>query len=76
MFFAFIFSERITITSSKEALKVWEHNFYQEMQTKSSITCNLSVQLQFAWVNFLHVEPDIWMAYEIFYKSLIVPSWL
>ena len=26
-----IFSEYITITSSKEALKVWEHNFFQEI---------------------------------------------
>ena len=29
MYFAFIFSECITITSSKEALKVCEHNFFQ-----------------------------------------------
>ena len=29
MYFAFIFSECITITSSKEALKVREHNFFQ-----------------------------------------------
>ena len=31
MDFAFIFSERITITSSEEALKVWKHNFFQEI---------------------------------------------
>ena len=29
MYFAFIFSECITITSSEKALKVCEHNFYQ-----------------------------------------------
>ena len=29
MYFAFIFSECITITSSKEGLKVWEYNFFQ-----------------------------------------------
>ena len=31
MYFAFIFSERITITSSEEALKVYQHNFFQEL---------------------------------------------
>ena len=31
MYFAFIFSECITITFSKKALKVCEHNFFQEM---------------------------------------------
>ena len=31
MYFAFIFSECITITSSKEAFKVREHNFFQEI---------------------------------------------
>ena len=31
MYFAFIFSERVTITSSKEALKVCEHNFFHEV---------------------------------------------
>ena len=31
MYFAFIFSERITIISAKEALKVCEHNFFQEI---------------------------------------------
>ena len=31
MHFAFIFSEYITITSSEEALKASEHNFFQEM---------------------------------------------
>ena len=30
MYFAFIFSECITITSSKEALKVCEHSFFQQ----------------------------------------------
>ena len=29
MYFAFIFSECITIASSKEALKVCKHNFFQ-----------------------------------------------
>ena len=29
MYFAFIFSECITITSSEEALKVYAHNFFQ-----------------------------------------------
>ena len=31
MYFAFIFSERITIISAKEALKVCKHNFFQEI---------------------------------------------
>ena len=31
MYFTFIFSERITITSSEEILKVCEHNFFQEI---------------------------------------------
>ena len=31
MYFAFIFWERITITSSEEALKVCEQNFFQEI---------------------------------------------
>ena len=29
MYFSFIFSEYITITSSEEALKVCQHNFFQ-----------------------------------------------
>ena len=31
MYFAFIFSDRIMITSSEEPLKVWEYNFLQEI---------------------------------------------
>ena len=31
MYFAFIFSERITITSSEEAFKVCKQIFFQEM---------------------------------------------
>ena len=31
MYVAFIFSDRITITSSEKALKVWEYNFLQEI---------------------------------------------
>ena len=31
MYFAFIFSEHITITSSEKALKLCEHNFFQEI---------------------------------------------
>ena len=31
MYFVFIFSECITITSSEEALKVCEHNFFQKL---------------------------------------------
>ena len=45
MYFAFIFSEYITITSSKEALKMWEQNAFQEIQAKSGVTCNIPVQL-------------------------------
>ena len=33
-----LFSEYITITSSKEALKVCEHNFFQEILTEGSVT--------------------------------------
>ena len=47
MYFAFIFQEYITITSSEEAFKVCEQHFNQEIQTKTSVTCNLSVQLRF-----------------------------
>ena len=32
MIFAFIFSEYIKITSFEEDLKVYEHNFFQEIQ--------------------------------------------
>ena len=31
LYFAFIFSERITITFSEETLKVCKHNFFQEI---------------------------------------------
>ena len=31
MYFAFIFSEHITINSSKEALKLFEHSLFQEV---------------------------------------------
>ena len=48
MYFAFIFSERMTINSSEEALKVCEHNFLQEIKTKSIVTCHLPVQLRFS----------------------------
>ena len=34
MYFAYIFLERITITSSKEVLKVREHNFFHEYKQK------------------------------------------
>ena len=34
--FAFIFLERITITPFKDALKVCEYTFFQEMKMKSS----------------------------------------
>ena len=47
MYFAFIFTERIAITSPEEALKVYEHSFFQEIQAESSITCILPVQLRF-----------------------------
>ena len=47
MYSAFIFSECIMITSSKETLKVCEHNFFQEIKAESSVICNLPVQLWF-----------------------------
>ena len=31
MYFAFIFSEHITINSSKETLKLFEHSLFQEV---------------------------------------------
>ena len=34
IYFAFIFEEHITITSSKEALKVYEQNFFREYEQK------------------------------------------
>ena len=34
-------------TSSKEALKVCKQSFFQEIWAKSSVTCNLPVQLRF-----------------------------
>ena len=40
MYFACIFSECIKITSSEEASKVREHNFFLEMYVESSVTCN------------------------------------
>ena len=47
MHFAFIFSEYITITSSKEALKVCELIFFQEIQAESSLTSNLPVHVEY-----------------------------
>ena len=47
MYFAFIFSEGMTINSSEEALKVCEHNFLKEIKAKSIVTCHLPVQLRF-----------------------------
>ena len=60
MYFVFNFSEYIKNTSSEEALKVREHNFFQEIYTESTVTCYLPVQLRFIPVNFLHVEYGIW----------------
>ena len=34
LYFALIFSEYITITSSEEALKMCEHNFFREIKGK------------------------------------------
>ena len=34
MYFAFIFSERITITSSKDAVKLLEHSFIRKYKQK------------------------------------------
>ena len=34
------------VTSFEETLKVYEHNFFQEIQAESSVTCNLPVQLR------------------------------
>ena len=42
MYFAFIFLEIMKVTSSEEALKVCEQNFFQKIEGKSS---NLPVQL-------------------------------
>ena len=47
MYFAFIFSEYFIITPCKEALKVCEHIFFQEIGAESSVTYNLPVQLRF-----------------------------
>ena len=47
MNFAFTSYERITITSSEEAFKVFKQNFFQEIKAKSRVTCNLPVQLRF-----------------------------
>ena len=47
MNFAFTFYERITITSSEEAFKVFKQNFFQEINAKSRVNCNLPVQLRF-----------------------------
>ena len=58
IYFSFIFSEYITISSSEGALKVWEHNFFLKIQAESSVTCNLSVRLWFIQINFLH--PELW----------------
>ena len=39
-----IFSEYITITSFEEALKVCEHNFFQEILAESSVTSEAVVR--------------------------------
>ena len=59
MRFTFIWSERFTITSSEEALKVCEYNLFLDILAKSSVTCNLPDQLRFIYVNFLHAEYGI-----------------
>ena len=45
MYFTFIFSKRITITFSKEALKVCGYTFFQEIQVKISVTCKIVIYL-------------------------------
>ena len=40
------------ITSSGEALKVWEHDFFLKMEVENSVTFNLPVQLRFIQANF------------------------
>ena len=64
MYFAFIFSERITITSSEEALKVCEHNFFRKQKVlllwfTCSITIHLS-QLHSCWMWHLTLS---WVRY-------------
>ena len=71
VYFAFIFSECIKITSFEEVLKVCEHYFLQEIQVESSVTFNLPVQSRVIQVNFLHVEYDIWRSLEYtFYTNI------
>ena len=48
------------ITFSEEALKVCEHTFFQEIQTKSSVTCNLPVQLQLGFLEGKGQGSKLW----------------
>ena len=70
MYFAFIFSERVTIKSSEEALKVCQHTFFQKLKANSSVTCNLLVQLWFIQVNFLYAEYGIWRCLEYGFSQI------
>ena len=70
MYFAFIFSERVTIKSSEEVLKVCQHTFFQKLKANSSVTCNLLVQLWFIQVNFLYAEYGIWRCLEYGFSQI------
>ena len=48
----------------KRLLKVCEQNFFEKKRAKSSVTCNLPVQLRFILVNFPHVEYGVWLCFE------------
>ena len=67
MYFAFIFSECITIISYGDANTV-----YFKKYKESSVTCNLPVQLRFIQANFLYVEYGIWRSLEY---SFCQKSW-
>ena len=45
----------------KRLLKVCEQNFFQKKRAKSSVACNVPVELRFIYVNFLHVEYGVWL---------------
>ena len=61
-YFAYIFSKCIKITFFEEASKVWEHNFFQEIQVQSSyleFTCSIRIhpgQLSSCWIWHLAVS--------------------
>ena len=69
MYFAFTFPECIKITSFEEALKVCEHNFFQEIQVESS---NLLVIYQFNYDSSKSTFVMLNMAFDVLFSTFFL----